>query len=232
MFLLNPSHFRVKETAGYSQGPKRSLIIHTYIYIYFFFFVFCLLRAASRVYGGSQARGPNGAVATSLCHSHSNARSKLWLKCTPQLTATLDPQPTEQGQGSNLQPHGSQSNLLPLSHDGNSSFNYLFDVYKQRSSINFFPLPMVFHTTISFKNCGKKYNLPFEPFYFILFYFILSYFKVYKLYINFIHSIVYHEHQLFSKLFHHPKQQLCAHQTRTSHSLRPSPWLPLYFLYL
>ena len=31
---------------------------------------------------------------------------------TPQLMATLDPWPTEQGQGSNPQPHGSQSDSL------------------------------------------------------------------------------------------------------------------------
>ena len=39
-------------------------------------------------YGGSQARGPIGAVATGLHHSHSNARSKLNLRPTLQLTAT------------------------------------------------------------------------------------------------------------------------------------------------
>ena len=41
--------------------------------------------------GGSQVRGPIGAVATSLCHSHSNARSEPRLRATPQLTAVLDP---------------------------------------------------------------------------------------------------------------------------------------------
>ena len=58
-------------------------------------------------YGGSQARGPIGAVATSLHQSHSNAVSEPRLQPTPQLMATLDHRPTEQGQGSNLQPHGS-----------------------------------------------------------------------------------------------------------------------------
>ena len=42
-------------------------------------------------YGGSQARGPIGAVAASLYHSHSKARSEPHLQTTPQLTATLDP---------------------------------------------------------------------------------------------------------------------------------------------
>ena len=42
-------------------------------------------------YGGSQARGQIGTVATGLCQSHSNARSELRVWRTPQLTATLDP---------------------------------------------------------------------------------------------------------------------------------------------
>ena len=71
-------------------------------------------------YGGSQARGQIGAIATDLHHSHSHARSELHLRPTPQLTATPDPLPTEQGQGSNPKPHGSQSDSFPLHHDGNS----------------------------------------------------------------------------------------------------------------
>ena len=58
-------------------------------------------------YGGSQARGLIGDVAAGLCQSHSNAISELPLQPTPQLTAAWDPQPTERGQGSNLQPRGS-----------------------------------------------------------------------------------------------------------------------------
>ena len=42
----------------------------------FFFFFFGLFRAASEAYGGSQARGQIGAVATGLHHNHSNAISK------------------------------------------------------------------------------------------------------------------------------------------------------------
>ena len=41
--------------------------------------LFAFSRAASEAYGGSQARGPIGAVAASLHHSHSNARSELHL---------------------------------------------------------------------------------------------------------------------------------------------------------
>ena len=44
------------------------------------------------------------------------------LQPTPQLPATPDPQPTEQGQGSNLQPHGDQSDLFLLRHNRNSPF--------------------------------------------------------------------------------------------------------------
>ena len=47
-------------------------------------------------YGSSQARGHIGAAAASLCHSHIS-RSKPHLQPTPQLTATPDPYPTEQG---------------------------------------------------------------------------------------------------------------------------------------
>ena len=63
-----------------------------------------LFRAARMAYGSSQARGQIRAIAAGLCQSHSNARSEPCLQ--PQLTATLDPQPTEQGQGSNPHPHG------------------------------------------------------------------------------------------------------------------------------
>ena len=42
-------------------------------------------------YGGSQARALMGAVDVSLHKSHSNSGSELYLRPTPQLTATLDP---------------------------------------------------------------------------------------------------------------------------------------------
>ena len=50
-------------------------------------------------YGISQARGPIGATAAGLQQSHSNVGSKPRLPPTAQLTATPDPWPTEQGQG-------------------------------------------------------------------------------------------------------------------------------------
>ena len=60
-----------------------------------FFFVFlsvvvAISWAAPAAYGGSQARGLIGAVATGLHQSHSNAGSKPRLQPTPQLTATPD----------------------------------------------------------------------------------------------------------------------------------------------
>ena len=62
-----------------------------------FFFVFYVFRAAPKTYGGSQAGGPIGAVADSLCHNHSNRESELRLQPTPQLIAPPDPQPTDRG---------------------------------------------------------------------------------------------------------------------------------------
>ena len=51
--------------------------------------------------GGSQARGPIGAVAASLHNSHSNAESELRLCPTPQLTTTPDEMPGNAERGWN-----------------------------------------------------------------------------------------------------------------------------------
>ena len=86
------------------------LFFGTILFLFLFIYFFCLFafsRAALEAYGGSQARGPNGAVAAGPCQSHSSARSEPRLQPTPQLTATPGPEPTEQGQGPNPQPHGS-----------------------------------------------------------------------------------------------------------------------------
>ena len=69
-----------------------------YSFLFVCLFVFCLLSfvvvaiswAAPAAYGGSQARGLIGAVATGLRQSHSNAGSEPRLQPTPQLTATPD----------------------------------------------------------------------------------------------------------------------------------------------
>ena len=55
-----------------------------------FFFFSVISWAAPAAYGGSQGRGPNGAVVSGLCQSHSNARSELRLQPTPQITAMPD----------------------------------------------------------------------------------------------------------------------------------------------
>ena len=70
------------------------------------FFFFFLFRAAPVAYEGSQARGRIRATAAILHYSYSNMRSEPCLQRTPQLTAMLDPQPTEQGQELNLCPLG------------------------------------------------------------------------------------------------------------------------------
>ena len=51
-------------------------------------FLVLFFRAAPLANGGSQARGPVGAIAAGLPHSHSNAGSEPNLRSTPQLMAT------------------------------------------------------------------------------------------------------------------------------------------------
>jgi len=78
---------------------KYGLTFVSYMFFFFFFlsFVFSVVVvivaiswAAPSAYGGSQARGLIGAVATCLRQSHSNAGSEPRLQPTPQLTATPD----------------------------------------------------------------------------------------------------------------------------------------------
>ena len=84
-----------------------------FLFLFFCFVLFCLFafsRAAPVAYGGSQARGQIGAVATGLHQSHSNSGSKLRWQPTPSSWQRRIPNPRsgiEQGQGLNLQPHGS-----------------------------------------------------------------------------------------------------------------------------
>ena len=60
--------------------------------LFFLFFVFVFVfRAVPMAYRSSQARGPIRAAAAGLHHRHSNARSEMYLRPTPQLMATLDP---------------------------------------------------------------------------------------------------------------------------------------------
>ena len=69
-------------------------------------------RATLMAHWGSQDSCPIRAAAAGLQQSYSNAGSELHLQYTPQLTAMLDPQPIEWGQGSNTCPHGCQSGSL------------------------------------------------------------------------------------------------------------------------
>ena len=56
----------------------------------FFVFFFAISWAAPAAYGGPQARGLIGAIATNLRQSHINAGSEPHLRPTPQLTTTPD----------------------------------------------------------------------------------------------------------------------------------------------
>ena len=59
--------------------PSHCKTLQLFFLCFFFFFSFLLFKAAPAAYGGSQARGHIGAVATGLRHSQSNAGSKLHL---------------------------------------------------------------------------------------------------------------------------------------------------------
>ena len=75
----------VKQLSSISQQSRMDM--HGKEPLFFFF----LFRATTTVYGSYQARGQIGAIAASLRHSRGNAGSKLSLRPTPQLMATLDP---------------------------------------------------------------------------------------------------------------------------------------------
>ena len=64
--------------------------MYLFINLLFIFGLFAISWAAPAAYGGSQARGRIGAVATSPRQSHSNVGSEPRLQPTPQFTATLD----------------------------------------------------------------------------------------------------------------------------------------------
>ena len=70
-----------------SQTQKRMHCMTPFITL----LVFCCCFFIPTAYGGSQARGLIRAATAGLCQSHSNARSELRLRPTPQLMATPDP---------------------------------------------------------------------------------------------------------------------------------------------
>ena len=69
--------------------PCLSILFQNTYFILFIYFVFS--RTVPVAYGGSQARGLIGAVATGLRRRHSKEGSELGLQPISQLTATLDP---------------------------------------------------------------------------------------------------------------------------------------------
>ena len=91
-------------------AENRSWFFFVWLFICFF-----LLMATPAAYGSSQARGRIRATAAGLWHSHSHS---CWP--TPQFMAMPDPQPSEQGLGSNPHLHVYPSDLFPLRHNGNS----------------------------------------------------------------------------------------------------------------
>ena len=74
---------------GTQRGTERTLFY--FIIIINLFIYFANSWAAPAAYGGSQARGPIGAIAASLYHSHRHAGSEPCLQPTPQLPAMPDP---------------------------------------------------------------------------------------------------------------------------------------------
>ena len=92
------------ETPVTKQNKKTNKTVLTIFVL--FLFLLLLFRATPAAYVCSKARDRIRATAAGLRHSHSNVGSKLHLWPTPQLRATPDPWPTEQGQGLNPQSHG------------------------------------------------------------------------------------------------------------------------------
>ena len=87
--LLDPSSSSVICCYPHVSGNEKCFRV-TFLFFSFLFCLFVISWAAPVAYGGSQARGLIGAVATGLCQGHSNVGSKPWLQPTSQLTATLD----------------------------------------------------------------------------------------------------------------------------------------------
>ena len=74
----------------YERAPEVQNVF-TYVVNFHDYLFIWLFRATTAAYGSFQTRGQIGATAAGLCHSHSNAESKLCLQPTPQPTAVPDP---------------------------------------------------------------------------------------------------------------------------------------------
>ena len=55
---------------------RDSFFIFYFLFLFIYLFIYLLFRAALLAHGSSQAMGGIGAVAASLCHSHSIVGSK------------------------------------------------------------------------------------------------------------------------------------------------------------
>ena len=85
--LAAAKHAKTFEVVGGEAATGSAGKVLTSLSFFFSFFGY----TAPTAYVGSQARGPIGATAAGLHHSHSNVGSKPHLQCTPQLMAVPDP---------------------------------------------------------------------------------------------------------------------------------------------
>ena len=106
-------------------------LVMRFLYIYLFIWSF---RAAPEAYGGSRARGPIGAAAADLHHSHSNADLShiCDLHCSSWQCWILNPLSKGRDQTCILRDTMSVPNLL--SHSGNSSDGFLETTPKVQST--------------------------------------------------------------------------------------------------
>ena len=89
VFLKN---LRSRFTSGpCGQGGYRQELLPRLLALFFLVFFFLHFKASPAAYGNSQARGPIGAVAAGLYHSHSNARSEPLSVTYTTAQGTLDP---------------------------------------------------------------------------------------------------------------------------------------------
>ena len=88
-FTFPPTVHKASNLSTFSSTLDIFWVFFNFLFMYLFsFFIF---RASPMTYRGSQARGWIRTIAASLCHSHSNTRSKPHLQPTSQLTTTQDP---------------------------------------------------------------------------------------------------------------------------------------------
>ena len=83
LYLATDDYFRILAIVNNNEHGNINISTSHFIFVFF--------RAAPVAYRTSQARGPIGAVAAGLRHSHSHATSELRLRPTQQLMGTPDP---------------------------------------------------------------------------------------------------------------------------------------------